>query len=117
MKQDLNHDRPQSDHTQYDEEYNHSNYEARSEHTKKPWYNRGWVWLIVAFIGIGVIFFSLTALTQETANINESIQDQTAAIKEQSQILHSINDSINNVVIAIKDAVIAIKDTIYNLFT
>jgi hypothetical protein len=93
------------------------NYDDRSrkEEFRRPWYNKGWVWLIVAAVGMIILFFCLSGLTEETAKVNQSIQEQTSAIKEQSQIMHSIKEGMNDIVLAIKDAVIAIKESINDL--
>ncbi|GAE27606.1 hypothetical protein JCM9140_3759 [Halalkalibacter wakoensis JCM 9140] len=79
--------------------------ETRHSHNKKPWYNQGWMWLIVAAIGIGVLFFALSGLTDEVSHLNESIQDQTEAIEEQTRVSESIKESMDNLITTIQDAV------------
>ncbi|WP_332629760.1 hypothetical protein [Halalkalibacter flavus] len=79
--------------------------ETRHSNNKKPWYNQGWMWLIVAAVGIGVLFFALSGLTDEVSNMNESIQDQTEAIEEQTQVTESIKESMDNLITTIQDAV------------
>ncbi|MDT8861855.1 hypothetical protein N0O92_16700 [Alkalihalobacillus sp. MEB130] len=83
----------------------HNTNETRHSNNKKPWYNQGWMWLIVAAIGIGVLFFALSGLTDEVSNMNESIQSQTEAIEEQTQVTESIKESMNNLIATIQDAV------------
>jgi hypothetical protein len=114
MNRDLHNHNPEPKDNEYDNDK--IEYRSRNERNKKPWYNQGWVWLIVAVIGIGVVYFGFSALTQETANINESIKEQTALMKEQNQILSLLKGGLEEIAAAIKDAVIAIKDMIYNLF-
>jgi hypothetical protein len=72
---------------------------------KKPWYNQGWVWLIVAAIGIFTLFIALSGVTEELGNVNESVQKQTDVLEDQNQILGSIKEGINQLIITIKDAV------------
>ncbi|KHF39572.1 hypothetical protein [Halalkalibacter okhensis] len=76
-----------------------------NSNNKKPWYNQGWVWLIVATIGIGVLFFAITGLTEQVSDVNQSMQDQTEAIEEQTQVTESIKESMDNLITTIQDAV------------
>ncbi|MBP1934501.1 methyl-accepting chemotaxis protein [Ammoniphilus resinae] len=76
-----------------------------AEQVKKPWYNQGWVWLIIAVVGIGVLFFGFSGLTDQMTEINQSIQDNTSAIQEQSFILSDIKQEIQQLIVLIKDSV------------
>ncbi|MFC0469080.1 hypothetical protein ACFFHM_00485 [Halalkalibacter kiskunsagensis] len=100
---------------QVDNHYSENNrYERQpsNKRFKRPWYNKGLVWLFVAAIGIGVLFFALSGLTDEVANVNQSLQEQTVAIEEQTQVMDSIKEGMNDIVVAIKDAANRITDSI-----
>jgi hypothetical protein len=71
---------------------------VRSQKHKKPWYNQGWLWLIVAIIGIAVIWFALSALTQQVAQVNQSVQEQTDVLRSQNQLLASIRNGMDSLV-------------------
>ncbi|WP_332692638.1 hypothetical protein [Halalkalibacter lacteus] len=79
---------------------------------RKPWYNKGWIWLIVAIIGIAVLFFGLSGITEEIANMNESIQAQTASIDEQNQVLQFLKEGMKDLTVAIQEAISTFEDSI-----
>jgi len=78
---------------------------AEQEQVKKPWYNQGWVWLIIAVVSIGVLFFGFSGLMDQMTEINQSIQDNTSAVQEQSFILSDIKQEIQQLIVLIKDSV------------
>lgn len=72
---------------------------------KKPWFNQGWIWLIVAAIGIGVVYFGLSDITERMAVVNQSIQENTQAIEAQRDTLYEIKMGIQQLIVTIKDSV------------
>lgn len=106
----------QSKNQSHTQENNHLPNEHHSspeqEKNRKPWYNQGWLWLLVALLGIGVLFFGFSSLISEIGNTNQVIQEQTEAINEQNNVLHSINEGIQEITVTIQDAISSIKDSI-----
>ncbi|OLO26545.1 hypothetical protein BTR23_22910 [Alkalihalophilus pseudofirmus] len=108
----------QSQNQSRDEENNHlpndyhTSIEQKGTRGRKPWYNQGWLWLLVALIGIVVLFFGFSSLIEEIGKMNESLQGQTNAINEQNDVLHSIREGINDMTVAIRDAFTTIKNSI-----
>lgn len=68
-----------------------------------PWYNKGWVWMLVVAAGLIVFWVAIGSLGEQASNIQASIDNQTNAIREQSSSIDSIRDSINNLAKAIDD--------------
>lgn len=86
--------------------------QPKSKPPVKPWFNQGWTWLIVALIGISVIYFGFMGLTEQVTEVNQSIQENTVAIKEQTSILTDINQGIQQWMVELKDTVTRILDSI-----
>lgn len=72
---------------------------------KKPWFNQGWIWLIVAVMSIGVIHFGFSDLSEQLIEINDSIENNTLAIQEQSHILTDLTQGIEQLIVVMKDSV------------
>jgi hypothetical protein len=87
-----------------------------------PWYNRGWVWLLVAAVILAVLvwqFSSLGAAVRATADATReqtrSIQEQTRAIQEQTQTLRDQGTWIQHQLQEIGRALTLIADRIDSL--
>ncbi|MEB1807031.1 MAG: hypothetical protein LPK26_06985 [Bacillaceae bacterium] len=106
----------QSKNQSHNQEDNHLPNEHHSSPQKekngKPWYNQGWLWLLVALLGIGGLFFGFSSLIDEIGTTNQVIQEQTKTINDQNNVLHSINEGIHELTVTIKDAISTIKDSI-----
>ncbi|MDQ1911059.1 hypothetical protein RAC89_11415 [Paenibacillus sp. GD4] len=68
---------------------------AKTAPERKVWYNQGWMWLIVAVIGIGVLIVGMTLLSDRIGGVGEAVKEQTGAIREQTGVLNSIQRSLN----------------------
>ncbi|KGX84449.1 hypothetical protein [Pontibacillus marinus] len=67
--------------------------EKRSKkHYKKPWYNQGWLWLIIAIISLGIFFFLFQGLIDQLSQL-------TQATQEQNQILSGIKEKMNELMV------------------
>lgn len=76
------------------------NQEKRSKKNyKNPWYNQGWVWLIVAIISLGVFFFLFQGLIDQLSQLTQATQEQTDAVQEQNQILSGIKEKMNKLMV------------------
>lgn len=80
--------------------YNKSEQQAfREKHnTKKPWYNQGWLWLIVSVVALGTFIFLFQGLIDQLAQLTQATEDQTDAIQEQNQLLSGIQESMNQLI-------------------
>jgi hypothetical protein len=78
--------------------------ESQQPNTKKkhPFY---WIWLIVAIIGIGVVYLGLSDIYHQIANVNRSIHENTVALQSKSVILSDIKDTMQQLIFTIKDSV------------
>lgn len=72
---------------------------------RKTGQSLGWVWLAVAFIGISVLFFGFSEITEQMTLINQSIQANTQAVLNQGHILIDIQHSLQQLIVQIKDSV------------
>lgn len=77
----------------------------QEKRAKRTGSNLGWIWLIVAFIGIGILFFYFSNLTEQMTGINQSIQENTQALLDQDHILADIQHGIQQLILEIKDSV------------
>lgn len=67
--------------------------------TKKPWYNQGWMWLIVVVVVMGVFFFLFQGLIEQLNQLTQATQEQTEAIEEQNQVLSGIKEKMNDLIV------------------
>jgi|GEM_PF-2163195 len=72
---------------------------------KRPWHSQGWVWMIVVLIALVTIVLTIGGLSDQVANVNDSIQQQTAAIRHQNHILDTLDHGLNRIEIAITNGV------------
>ncbi|QHE54020.1 hypothetical protein [Pontibacillus sp. HMF3514] len=74
--------------------------EQRSKKSyKKPWYNQGWMWLIVVIITLGVFIFLFQGLIDQLSQLTQATQEQTDAVQEQNQILSGIKEKMNELMV------------------
>jgi hypothetical protein len=78
----------------------------RSDQAVRNRSSHGWVWMVIALIAIVIVFIGFYSLTGQTARINGSIQDNTAAIKDQTGVLGSIRDTLSSISQSIREAII-----------
>lgn len=86
--------RPQEPGHRAAEHHHHYYYGAKAQQEPKPWYNQGWLWLIVALIGIGTLIVGVVLLTGQIGGVGEAVKEQTGAIREQTGLLAAINNSM-----------------------
>ncbi|SEC24681.1 hypothetical protein [Paenibacillus sp. GP183] len=79
---------------------------SRSDQAARTRSSHGWVWMVIAIIAIVIVFIGFYSLTGQTARINGSIQDNTAAVREQTGVLGSIRDSLSSISQSIREAII-----------
>ncbi|WP_134699464.1 hypothetical protein [Ammoniphilus sp. YIM 78166] len=84
---------------------NHRPSPVEPEQEKKTGFHSFWVWLIVAFIGIGVMYFGLSGIMEQLTAINDSIQANSQAIKEQTHILSDMKRAFQQLIVVVKDSV------------
>jgi cell division protein FtsL len=78
----------------------------RSDQAVRTRSSHGWVWMVIAIVAIIIVFIGFYSLTGQTARINGSIQDNTAAIRDQTGVLGSIRDSLSAISQSIREAII-----------
>jgi hypothetical protein len=78
----------------------------RSDQAVRTRSSHGWVWMVIAIIAIVIVFIGFYSLTGQTARINGSIQDNTAAIRDQTGVLGSIRDTLSSISQSIREAII-----------
>jgi hypothetical protein len=78
----------------------------RSDQAVRTRSSYGWVWFVIAIIAIVIVFIGFYSLTGQTARINGSIQDNTAAVREQTGVLGSIRDTLSSISQSIREAII-----------
>jgi hypothetical protein len=78
----------------------------RSDQAVRTRSSQGWVWMVIAVIAIVILFIGFYSLTGQTAKINGSVQDNTAAIRDQTGVLGSIRDSLSSISQSIREAII-----------
>jgi hypothetical protein len=79
---------------------------SRSDQAVRTRSSQGWVWMVIAIIAIVIVFIGFYSLTGQTAKINGSIQDNTAAVRDQTGVLGSIRDSLSSISQSIREAII-----------
>ncbi len=87
------------------------NQERRSKKNyKKPWYNQGWMWLIVVIISLGVFIFLFQGLIDQLSQL-------TQATQEQNQILSGIKQKINELMVELNRVASDVVKAIHNKTT
>lgn len=98
-----------------EERYANEELPRRAESHRRPWYSRGWVWMIVVFICLGVIVVAIAGLTDQVANVSGSIREQTEELRRQSGILTTLSHGISSITTAIQTGIDRIVDAINRL--
>jgi hypothetical protein len=84
------------------------------KHQPQRWYQRGWLWLIVAVAAIIVLFLGLQAVAQGLNGVSGAIEEQTAVMEEQNGILDRIGLQLGQITAAISQGfqslIAALKD-------
>jgi hypothetical protein len=78
----------------------------RSDQAVRTRSSHGWAWMVIAIVAIIIVFIGFYSLTGQTARINGSVQDNTAAIRDQTGVLGSIRDSLSSISQSIREAII-----------
>lgn len=52
-----------------------------------PWYNKGWVWLLVATFALLVIAWLFFGLGEAIRGVADATRDQTSALQEQTDVM------------------------------
>lgn len=65
---------------------------------KKPWYNQGWLWLIVTIVAMGTFFFLFQNLTDQIGQLTEATQEQTKALETQNNILAGMKEKMDDMI-------------------
>jgi hypothetical protein len=79
---------------------------SRSDQAVRTRNSYGWVWMVIALVAIVIVFIGFYSLTGQTARINGSIQDNTAAVRDQTGVLGSIRDTLSSISQSIREAII-----------
>lgn len=82
---------------------------------KKPWYNQGWLWLIVTVIAMGVFIFMFQGLTEQIGQLTEATQNQTDAIERQNNILAGMKEKMNDMIVEFNRMSAQIAEAIRNM--
>ena len=53
----------------------------------RPWYNQGWVWLLIAAIVLTVVVWQLSGLGEAVRSTAAATREQTMAIQEQTETM------------------------------
>ncbi|MYL35989.1 hypothetical protein GLW08_13710 [Pontibacillus yanchengensis] len=95
------------------DEHNRAATRTKKEKTpKKPWYNQGWVWLIVTAIGLSVLFFLLRGVIDQLSQLTQQTSEQTKALQEQTQVLQNVKDALNQLAMKVQASATKIADAI-----
>ncbi|MFC0211364.1 hypothetical protein ACFFK0_02670 [Paenibacillus chartarius] len=78
----------------------------------KAWYQQGWLWMIMAMIGISVIGLGLFGLADQAAELNNSVKEQTDVLREQNGLLAGIRESADHIAGAVRHGFGRVVDAI-----
>ena len=94
------------------DKHNRATSRTKDKTPKKPWYNQGWVWLIVTAIGLSVLFFLLRGVIDQLSQLTQQTSEQTKALQDQTQVLQNVKDAINQLAMKVQASATKIADAI-----
>ncbi|KGP74148.1 hypothetical protein [Pontibacillus yanchengensis] len=94
------------------DKHNPATSHTKDKTPKKPWYNQGWVWLIVTAIGLSVLFFLLRGVIDQLSQLTQQTSEQTKALQDQTQVLQNVKDAINQLAMKVQASATKIADAI-----
>lgn len=77
---------------------------------RSPWYNQGWVWLIVAAVILAVLVWQLSSLGSAVQSTAEATREQTQALREQTQAIRDQGNWIGEQLAGISQGLSALAD-------
>ncbi|GAA0370243.1 hypothetical protein [Bacillus horti] len=89
----------------------HREQPVRERH-RAPWYNRGWVWMIIVVVALFVLLIGFSWLTDGLGTVGESIDQQTEAIRDQTNVLETQNSLLANIRDGIQNLMQSIRDSV-----
>lgn len=69
-------------------------YRAWRGERRRPWYSKGWVWLIAAALGVLVIALALGQVGNAVRSVAEVTGEQTEAMREQTDVIREQTEAI-----------------------
>lgn len=87
----------------------------RSQTYRKPWYRHGWLWLLVALLGIAGVVAALWAVAGSMDGVGRAVQEQTGALREQTGVLASAGDELKRLTASVNRLTDTIEEAIRNL--
>ncbi|CAG7653007.1 hypothetical protein PAESOLCIP111_06686 [Paenibacillus solanacearum] len=78
----------------------------------KPWHSQGWLWLIVAVIGIGVMAAGVIIGAGEMEGVRSAIHEQTGVLREQNGLLHDLSAGLDRLTAAVSRVADVISDAV-----
>ncbi|TVX99421.1 hypothetical protein [Paenibacillus cremeus] len=98
-----------------DQHVKHTFQEAPTRVYHRPWYNQGWVWMIVVLIALVSIVMAIGGLSDQIGNVSSSIQQQTAELRHQNELLAAFGNGLNRIETAITNGFDRLVNAIDNL--
>lgn len=82
---------------------------------KRPWHRQSWVWMIVVLIGLCVFVVAIGSLTDQVAQVNNAIREQTTELSRQNGILASLGQGLRRLELTFEHGIDRIVTVIENL--
>jgi ABC-type Fe3+ transport system permease subunit len=98
-----------------EERYVQEEFPRRAEKHRRPWYNRGWVWMIIVLIALCAVVAAIGTISDRLADVNGSIREQTEELRRQTGILTALSHGVSRIVTAIQNGIDRIVDAVNGL--
>lgn len=81
----------------------------------RPWYSKGWVWLLVALVALVAILWSMGSLGDAVRETAEATREQTGAIRDQTGVLQEQGRWLQHQLQGITEAIGALVNQVGDL--